>query len=134
MYRRAMMSDVSKHSWRALHFISHFRCVLSIACLIKKFFCCSFCFNSYPEIFSASEYCTYVSPPTDAVLLQILFFVYGMGWAMINPDIHYCFFCLIVAAKGISQEYKQPRAHCPAGHLERIACHHDCTVSLVHKH
>lgn len=72
---------------------------------------------------------------TDIVLLQILlFFVSGMGWTMINPDIHYCFYCPIISAKGIPQEYKQPEACCPAGHLERLSCHHDCTVSLVHKH
>ena len=71
---------------------------------------------------------------TSRTTMSPLMFVSGMGWAMINPDKYCCFYCPITSAKGSSQEYKQPEARCPAGHLERISCHHGCTVSLVHEH
>lgn len=71
----------------------------------------------------------------QAVLLWILvLLVSAMGWAMINPDTHCCFYCPITSAKGSSQEHKQPEARCPAGHLERLSCHRGWTVSLVREH
>lgn len=101
---------------------------------------CNFCLVPLGLIFSQrysvleNNATIYPHPQMLCYKLYLLLFVSGMGWAMINPDKYCCFYCLITSAKGSFQEYEQPEARCPAGHLERISCHHGCTVSLVHEH